>query len=303
MQILIIYFSGTGNTRLITREIASRLRKNGNEVEIVSVENVEKLRELDFSNKIIGFGYPVYKFLYPDIFNRFFPLINNLGRNNKYFIFSTYTRFAANTFYYFSKKIDHRKFRLIADESFKCPSCGIAARKDANDFKYESVMFFEDNIKQKLDNFVDGIMDCCSLNNFEIRHKRNVFDVIKLPIIKDIEKTKYPKLEINSAKCSVCELCARKCPDNNLKIRADYIEIGNAYDCLHCLRCMNHCPQNAISFGNLTFGDNQYTLKTRDVLFEKAISGFKEKYWSNFNEIVKDWRKKTVKYWLKNRFL
>jgi hypothetical protein len=64
---------------------------------------------------------------------------------------------------------------------------------------------------------------------------------------------------------------------------------------------MNHCPANAINFGELSKGDNRYTLKIRDTLFKKAARGFHERYWSEFNQVIKKWRKKTVLYWLKHR--
>ncbi|MDC7124070.1 MAG: EFR1 family ferrodoxin, partial [Spirochaetales bacterium] len=271
-----------------------------------SIEEVDKLNNASFKDKIIGFGYPVYKFLYPDNFNKIFPTINKLADNNKYFIFSSYTRFAANTFYYFSRKLDKNKFTQIAEESFKSPSCGISARKIFDDFEYESVMFFEDNINTKLDEFVSKIINSFKMatsktDKISIKHKKKFVESLKLKIIKDIEKTKYPKLEINSSKCIVCGLCSKKCPDNNLVKESSHIKIKDQFNCLHCLRCMNHCPENAISFGELTLGENQYTLKIRNQLFEKSVSGFKEEYWKNFDKIVKIWRRNTIKYWIKNR--
>lgn len=297
MKFLIIYFSGTGNTQLLSEQIRQRLTKLGNDVELVSIENKDALSNLDFTDKIIGFGYPVYKFTYPDIYNTILPLINNLAIDNMYFQFSSYTRFAADALYDFSKQLNKNKFKLIAQSEFKCPSCGISARLPIDDYEYQSVMFFEDSIDKKLDNFVNEIVENAE-GKINVRSKVSHFSNLKKKIVANVELTKYPKLAINTDKCIVCGLCARECPDNNLINKQTYIDVADDTGCLHCLRCINHCPKNAITFGRLTEGANQYTIKTRDKLYEKSANGHKEKYWQNFDKIISKWRKKTLWYWI-----
>lgn len=305
MEFTIIYFSGTGNTELISREIKKRLEQKEHFVELISLEDIKKdkkkISKITFENKIIGFGFPVYKFTFPDIFLNFFPLFNRFASNNKYFMFSSFARFTAESFYEFSKKLKKKKFHLIAEESFKSPSCGISARKPETDFEYENVMFFEDDIHIKLDNFVENVLSSVDNKNIKISHKHHILNPLRLKIVKDIERTKYPKLQINQDSCSLCGVCASKCPDDNLVNRKTHIEIKDKYHCLHCLRCMNHCSSNAIIFGRLTIGKNRYTMKLRNQLYEKATSGYREKYWPDFESIRLKWRKRTIQYWWKHR--
>ena len=165
-------------------------------------------------------------------------------------------------------------------------------------------MFFEDNITDKLDQFTNEIIDNSfkyQNKDFRIKHRGNFLDSLRLKIVKDIERTKYPKLEIDRKKCNVCGLCAKNCPESNLIKMNDNIKIVDDFACLHCLRCMHHCPQFAISFGKLTEGPNRYTIKVKDKLFEKASNGFKEIYWQDFYKIRSKWRRVTIKYWLKHR--
>lgn len=299
MQFIIIYFSGTGNTKLIAEQIKKRLSNAEHDVKLISIEDKTGLSKINFEGTIIGFGFPVYKFTYPDNLNKALININELATNNKYFLFSTYTRFAADALYDFSKQLDRNNFTLISQAEFKCPSCGISARFPVDDYEYQSVMFFEDDIGKKIDRFVNEI-----INNYDvkkiIRQKKSVLSYLKKEIVKNIEITKYPRLAIDANKCTVCGLCTRKCPDSNLIMMQSRIDIIDNKGCLHCLRCINHCPQNAITFGILTKGDNQYTLKIRDELYKKSIDGHKERYWSNFDKVIAKWRKKTVKYWLGN---
>lgn len=223
------------------------------------------------------------------------------SKKNKYFQFCTYARFTANTFYDFSKKIRKGNYTLIAEKSFKSPSNGISARKPEGDYEYETVMFFEDDIAQKIDRFVDSILDGL-VNHKTIKQETpNFFAPLKLKIVKDIEITKYPKLQIDIDVCTMCGLCAAKCPDVNLINQGSYIEIIDNKHCLHCLRCMHHCAVNAINFGKLTQGNNRYTLKKRNAFFEKSANGHEEKYWSDFERTRQIWRRNTIKYWWKHR--
>jgi len=298
MEYVIIYFSGTGNTELISDEIARRLRSKNHSVQLISIEDVHQLNNIDFENKIIGFGYPVYKFSYPDNFDKILPQLSQLVLKNDYFQFSTYARFDAQAFYDFSMRLDKNTFRLIAQASFKSPSCGISARKSEDDYEYKSVMFFENHISDRLDEFVDSIIN---RNEIIIKKKYQPFNNLKMKIVNNIEITKYPKLSIDRSQCVTCGLCSKKCPDSNLEITDDHIHISDEVGCLHCLRCMNHCPSNAITFGSLTEGDNQYTKKVRNLLYKKSTDGYLEKYWDDFGAVVKKWRRATIKYWITHR--
>lgn len=301
MSYLILYFSGTGNTELIAKEIANRLEGKNKSVELVSIENKEQVKNLDLGKKIIGFAYPIYKFTYPDIFQHTLELVNQKAKNNKYFQFSTYTRFQSNSFTDFSKKLNPDKFHLIAEKAFKAPSCGIASKKDPDDYEYKSVMFFEDDIHIKLDAFVSDILAASSIK--KKARRISPFDKLKKGIVKDIEITKYPYLSINKDLCTSCGLCAKNCPEQNLiqDSQSKKIHIVDHVNCLHCLRCMHHCPVNAINFGSLTEGNNQYTFKIRDQLFSKSINGFHEPYWKIFKKVIRKWRRNTILYWLNQK--
>lgn len=302
MNFILIYFSGTGNSKLITKEIKKRLEQKEHTVELLSIEDVDKIKKTTFKNKVVGFGFPVYKFTYPDIFNDLFVLFNELGNDNPYFLYCTYARFTADTFYDFSENIAKDKYRLIAKGNFKSPSNGISARMPADEYEYETVMFFEDEIVEKIDLFIDDVLhNLTKERDFRVIQSHDFISPLRLKIVKDIERTKYPKLQIDREKCTVCGLCATQCPDDNLTELADYIKIADQENCLHCLRCMHHCPQNAIIFGKLTKGENRYTFKTRNSLFKKASNGHKEKYWADFYTIRSKWRRNTIKYWLKYR--
>lgn len=299
MKFLIIYFSGTGNTKLIAEEIAKRIELRNHSVELVSVEDTNAMRHVSFKGKVIGFGFPVYKFSYPDIFTSFFPLFKSLAAGTPCFLFSTYARFPSISFIHFSKMLG-RKFIITAEKSFKAPCCGIASRKDESDYEYLSGVFFEDTIGIKIDAFTQTVL--ASLIRLKrIKHIPLPFTSVLTSLVADIEKTKYPKLQIAKETCTLCGLCASKCPEGNLILSGPEIIIRNERSCLHCLRCINHCPSNAVKFGKLTEGNNRYTLKKRDLLFKIASSEYENPYWKEFDSIKKRWRMATIRYYIAHR--
>lgn len=56
--------------------------------------------------------------------------------------------------------------------------------------------------------------------------------------------------------CTSCGLCARSCPMLNIKMEKGNPKWGPA--CAMCLRCYHQCPVNAISYGRATLGKGQY---------------------------------------------
>ncbi len=84
MNAEIFYFTGTGNTLSVARDIAERI--DGRLVPIVSVLGKEKVQT---TSEIIGFVFPLYHFEAPEILEKALTKIENL--ENKYiFAVATY---------------------------------------------------------------------------------------------------------------------------------------------------------------------------------------------------------------------
>ena len=65
MRILLIYYTGTYNTRYLTNKLKDRFINKGDEVDTVEI-NVDT-KAIDTSNyDLIGFSYPIYGFLCKD---------------------------------------------------------------------------------------------------------------------------------------------------------------------------------------------------------------------------------------------
>ena len=61
------------------------------------------------------------------------------------------------------------------------------------------------------------------------------------------EETNTGKPTMDSEKCVYCTLCAKKCPQNALKVdRKEKIWELNQEACIQCGICMSVCPKHAI---------------------------------------------------------
>ena len=290
MKALIIYFSGTGNTGMLTDEIVSRLKMEGWDTEAVSVEAFDyKSRDFNFHLRtmdLLGFGFPVYKLSYPEIMEQLFPFLANLKPSGKpFFVYSSYCRFASTALHRYSRAMeltgtadDDRPHMAIAMQAFKCPSNGIASLKEPDSSAYREVMYFEPGIGAKLDDFTADILtgyEQYHHHGIGLNHSGSLFDRRRGRIAVRIEKARYPLLSVDDELCIGCGLCAKRCPDDNLFMQKDNADKliafpRDAEDCLHCLRCMHICPKKAITFGPLVQGPSRYTPKVRKRLFTAA---------------------------------
>ncbi len=56
--------------------------------------------------------------------------------------------------------------------------------------------------------------------------------------------------------CKGCGLCVRLCPLNNIHIQDGKPVWGK--DCTHCMACICHCPEEAIEYGQTSVGKPRY---------------------------------------------
>lgn len=67
----------------------------------------------------------------------------------------------------------------------------------------------------------------------------------------------------DSAKCTGCGLCARQCPMMNIRLENRLPKWGPA--CTMCLGCYHRCPSHAVSYGKETEGKGQYKAPVDDL--------------------------------------
>lgn len=244
MLALILYFSGTGNTRNVAFEFEKALRKRHITVEIHSVEETEDYANLQYDLLIIGF--PKY-YEYP-VLNILNYVKCKLPRRDKIIPTLAYCTQAGPLPTDFSKLgrlLKQKNHILTISKSF--PYANNMMIFSA--FKFTDPIKMDENIRkiqQQIEPLVSQWLNGDTLIEKISKWKRPLFHFVAIACTKCM-----PVLAMRfsvSQDCTHCGLCAKQCPANNIQMT----ETGPIFQkhCLFCMRCINSCPVNAIVYNN-----------------------------------------------------
>lgn len=265
MSIKIYYFSGTGNSYVVAREIANRLK-----ADLISIPKVMDIDKIQIDAKSIGIIFPSYLALLsglPLMIERFVRKIVNIESLD---IFAVCT---CGGYECVNALPSLKKLKQIIKSCGGRLSAEYSIRLPMNNLDYDHIPIpittdqdvIINRSKVKLEDICNRI-----LNNKGTRYKfaKKLFYLVMLPMFKLTHqpvinalkgKASEPidsKLEyyelipltdksiIADEKCNGCGTCARICPANNIEI----VEKKPVFQhrCEMCFACDEWCPVNAI---------------------------------------------------------
>jgi ferredoxin len=236
MNIVLYYFSGTGNTEFACEKFKNYMELNNNHVNLYKIESeifdIQNMNQAD----IVGIAYPIYGANIPTIINNFInTLPNNINRN--VFIISTVgyidaygpfiikkrlKQFGLNLrWHYVYKSIDNTAIRNVTKENL--------------DNKHQKqIGLFTKFCKSIIRNtpYFNGIGPWI-LGGYIVRN------LLRNNII-----SHYKSLFVDMDVCIKCNKCINNCPTKSI----NYIDNKYVFmeTCTTCFRCINKCPENAI---------------------------------------------------------
>lgn len=240
-KILFCYYSGTGNTKLITDQMSEVLRSR--KIEITTIEITESTRITIPDNYTLGLSFPVaYQSTYPFIWNFFrnLPSVNE----TEVFMVDTLAGFSGGIVGPLKKLLLGKGYKPIGAKEIKMPinlgfypeELTISSRSIVSGLNLAEI-YAGDIISGKSKwNRVPVLSDLVFL----------VYKLVVLLVFSDWNQ-KYFKIRVSEELCSRCGLCVKSCPVGN--IRFDEITLPVFEDrCEFCLRCLAVCPNDANSF-------------------------------------------------------
>lgn len=234
MNIAIVYFSGTGNTKAIAEGYKHLLAAKGHVVHLKSIEEGNTLEAHD----LLIVGGPIYAGNMPD------ELINWVRKSvksvtaKKAIVFSTSAGLLnANGVKSIGQKLSKKGYNVIDMTAFEMP-------RNFYIDKYEPTP--EAVQKQQFENAAATIID--SLSSIDGASSLNVDgSVVMIDFFADLfrlmAKFMGRSFQIHE-NCIHCGLCEKNCPKNNIK----HEEKKYLNRCILCTRCIHNCPVNAISY-------------------------------------------------------
>lgn len=285
MKVLLVYYTGTYNTRFLTDKVAERFERLGCEVDRVEITSSSVAVGLK-GYEYVGLGYPVYGFNAPHPFMKYFNKLK-FFEGQKYFIYkNSGETLAINNAS--SRKILRRMNRFGAsfcgEYHFVMPY-NIHFGYDENFIKH---IICED--KKLLDILFYNLSHSIApriKSNFV--YNFSAFFVGIQSIGGAVNSFFY---KVDKSKCNKCGLCAKNCPHSNISINNGKVKFGHFCDM--CMRCSFYCPKKAIKIGFLQGWqvNNYYDLprlwkddsELTPYITEKS-SGFYKCFIRTFNEI------------------
>jgi len=246
-SIVVYYFSGTGNTEIVTNMVKEEFTRLKYNITLIRIEDVLKCKlEIDLQRfDLVGIGCPIVGYGVPNIVNNFIRLLPK-EKCKRVFIFRTAGGVAP---------INYNASK---------PMVRILARKGYQVF-HERVFSIGSNWVVKFDDVVTRQLYDATSRKVAIMCRdvsngatRILNTGIILKVIMRVVSLFTPRIFrlvgkdlIVNKSCSNCGLCIKNCPAKNIYEKNGKIKFK--LSCSSCMRCFYSCPKCAINFRLLTF--------------------------------------------------
>ena len=244
-NVLIHYFSGTGNSFHAAELIGEVLSKNGYETIFHAIENGRYQDTNNFDLHI--FFFPVYATAVPHIMCKYMLNLLN-GKEVKTAIITTNGRISTRFRDGYQGWALHQARMLLCFKNYD------VFFSDTLDYPHNMTAFFPPRSKENNQKIVEKVLPKInSISNKIIKGQKSHRKIFLLNFIWSIPlgflysiigRRIIGKLYITDLKCDLCGLCVQECPVNAIQIKNNQI-LWN-WNCEGCMRCINVCPKQSI---------------------------------------------------------
>jgi len=268
MNVLLLYYSGAGNTKFIANLIENKLVENDHIVKSMKITE-KNIELLDNNFDLMILGFPVFFRDAPELVYKIFEKIN--GNNRPIMVFITKGLYSGNVFKYIHKKSLEKNFVPIGFLSILMPGTDLLTWGIKKHSFAEKILLniHSLNINKKINKFIGKINKNKTIKNVSTKWY-TLFDnlVVKKFEIKadNAHKDWIGKFSVKEENCIRCKKCIKECPRENIKLN-DGIKLG--INCDVCLYCINNCPENAINIAGKTENKVKYSEEKINKIFER----------------------------------
>lgn len=246
---MVLYYSATGNTEFIAKELAKRLNDE-------CVDLLPRVKAQDFSplhsEKPFLICAPVYVCEIPRFLTAYLKKQTFTGSREVYGIFTS-GGYCGPAGLFVKNIFKKKRMAYHGHAEFTMPRNYVAS--DAYS------MLEDDEIEARICGSVsrlDAVADDIRAGNkLKARHVFLFETLITLPLNPFWCKYKLTsKAFFAKDTCIGCKKCETLCPLNNIRIADGKPVWGDT--CTHCMACIGNCPTDAIEYGTITQGKPRY---------------------------------------------
>lgn len=236
---MIYYFSGTGNSKWVAKQLAERLDER-----VIDIENLSSTPNL-VDEQLIGFVFPIYAWGICE------PMESFLKQIPSYTAFSFAVCTCGADAGKAMKKL-WKEYPMNSCYSLEMPSNYIIGEDLESDADILSK--FKD-AESKLDCMANEIIEHKDVYQVHEGHLAWMKSTCIHPLFNRFARSTKP-FHVHTDLCDGCGWCATHCPCNTIQMIDGHPVWGTA--CFQCLRCLNGCHAEAIEYGKKTYGRKRY---------------------------------------------
>lgn len=265
-KVEIYYFSGTGNSLHVAKELQKRMP----ETKLIPIISLLNEDVIETKGETIGFVFPIYLSSLPVPVRRFLKKIN-LKPTQYIFAITTNCGYPGKVNIHLEKLLKKRGKSIDAYFTLKMmgnspkgvmPSFMIV-QDWASKITNEAILVLENKVQNELDTICKVIInkeknigkDNPNPANFFMKY---VDRLLQLPIEWASEHT-HPKINFYAdLSCTGCNLCEKVCLSKKIKMNNGKPLWQKDVKCYYCYACFNFCPEQSILVKNYTHKDGRY---------------------------------------------
>lgn len=238
------YFSGTGNSLHIAKEIKKKIP----DVILIPIISLLKKDKIKTNAEVVGIIFPLYLTTLPIPIAKF---MKKIDINSAQYAFSVITR--VGTFSVANVYIEKilKKSGKVLDASFMVNMANNtpAGLKPFADQKWAEKMTKEklDSIEEKVQENVNFIVDCI-LKKEKIHSKSSTSRVSHFiePLMTKLNQKPNEIPFIADTTCTKCGICEKVCMSGKIKIVDEKVVWDKSVQCYYCYSCFNYCPTQSV---------------------------------------------------------
>lgn len=261
MANVIFYFTGTGNSLAVARQIADEM----GDTKLVSISDAIKASNVDLKFERIGFVFPVYFSRVPSIVKHFIAKLK-FTKSEYLFAVITYAGVYGQALKQLHSCIAEQGGNLNAGFSVRMPGNYIV--KYGAFPKLIQRLFFRGK-KKKVKKVSTTLIEKETLIKGKKDFVPGIFEESINKTIKNFGNNAQ-NFYVNE-KCNGCASCKMICPVSNIEMEEKQPKWGRI--CEQCMACIQWCPKQAIEYADKTKKRKRYQnpeIKISDFILRKS---------------------------------
>lgn len=252
MDIRMIYFSQSGNTRKVAEAMGDAFRDLSHRTEIIPLEKADpdQAPQVD----LLAVGAPCFSSQAPTPVKEFLRALPSL-ENRLAFVFATSGGAPGRVLYDMTRLLREKKAEVVGGflargECFHPAPCILGrfpGRPDAEDLR--KAHRFATTLAGHISSGRKGILPESRTDAVKPGH--GFYDLAAWMSKDPLLRFLTPKPGLDAERCNQCQICERECPMGNIVMQPIPV-LGD--NCIRCYRCQIACPQRAFG-SNWLFGN------------------------------------------------